>query len=191
MFALVKNEMVTSVITGETSEVEVIKLFAPYTIWEDKNGTQYSPDTLLSLSVDQKQDLGIYDVAYASRPDDRFYSIVENSPEFDSVEKIVKITYTTTSKELEDGESVDGIAPAGLKTQWVANFKDTANKLLAQSDWTLVRKIERNIDVPEAISTYRAAVVAEANRLETAIAAATDVEELISAVNSASFPAAE
>jgi hypothetical protein len=191
MFALVKNQTVTNLVTQETSEVEVIKLFAPYTIWEDKDGTQYSPDSLFSLPADQKQDLGIYDVAYAARPDDRFYSVVENSPEFDATEKIVKITYTSTAKELEDGEEVDGRAPAGLKTQWINQAKGNANSLLSQTDWMLVRKIERDIDVPAATVTYRAAVIAEANRLETAITAATTVEELIAAVESVSIPSVE
>lgn len=193
MFALVKNETVTSPIDQTTSDVEVIKLFAPYTIWEDKNGTQHSPDTLLSLTADQKQDLGIYDVAYQSRPDDRFYSVVENAPSFDSEEKIVKVTFTSTAKDLEDGEvdAVTGKAAAGLKTQYINQFKASANTILAGSDWMLVRKIERDVDVPAATATYRAAVVAEANRLETAISAVADVEELISVVNSANWPVAE
>jgi hypothetical protein len=191
MFALVKNETVTNPMTQETSDVEVIKLFAPHTIWEDKNGTQYSPDHLISLTADQKQDMGIYDVAYASRPDDRFYSVVENLPEFDSVEKVVKITYTSTAKDLEDGEEVDGRAPAGLKTQWTNQFKATANSILSQTDWMLVRQIEREVAVPAATVTYRAAVVDEANRLETAITAATTVEELITAIETADFPSAE
>ena len=79
----------------------------------------------------------------------------------------------------------------GLKSQWIANFKDTANKLLAQSDWMLVRKLERNVDIPAKTTTYRAAVVAESNRLETAISAATTVQQLITAVESASWPTAE
>ena len=80
MFALVKNETVTNPQTGATSVVEVIKIFAPYTLFEDKNGTQWSPDTLIRWTADQKQDAGIYDVAYQSRPDERFYNIVENAP---------------------------------------------------------------------------------------------------------------
>lgn len=173
MFALVKND-------GS------IKLFAPYTLWEDKNGTQYSPDYLLSLTTDQKQDLGIYDVAYGNREDDRFYIINENAPSFDQNEKVVKVTYTSAPKTLED----DG-ERKGLKSQWISQIKDTSNKLLAASDWMLVRKIERNVDVPSATATYRAAVVAESNRLETVISSASTVEELISAVDSANFPAAE
>lgn len=186
MFALVKTETVISRVDGSTSEAEVISIFAPYTIWSDKNGVQHSPDSLLSLTPSQKQDLGIYDVAYAARPDDRFYSIADNSPEFDSVEKIVKVTYTATPKELED----DGEAK-GLKSNWIGQFKSASNSLLSQTDWMLVRKIERNVDVPEATATFRAAVIAEANRLETAISAASTVEELIAAVESASWPTAE
>jgi hypothetical protein len=190
MFALVKNQTITNPITQETSEVEVIKLFAPYTLWEDKNGTQYSPDSLLSLTADQKQDLGIYDVAYATRGDDRFYSITENAPTFDSVEKIVKVTYTSTAKDLNDTGSEE-FPVLGLKNQWINQFKDTANKLLSETDWMLVRKIERDVAIPAATVTYRAGVVTEVNRLETAITAATTIEQLITAVQSASFPSAE
>jgi hypothetical protein len=70
MFALVKTVKNLS-----NEDVQIIKLFAPYTNWEDKNGTQYGPESLFSLTPTQKQNLGIYDVAYAPRPDDRFYSV--------------------------------------------------------------------------------------------------------------------
>lgn len=190
MFALVKNQTITDPITQDTSEIEVIKLFAPYTIWEDKTGTQHGAESLLSLTVDQKQDLGIYDVAYGASQDDRFYTITQNAPEFDSEEKIVKITYTSTAKPLNDsGEGAEKVV--GLKSQYIAQFKDTANKLLAQTDWMLVRKIERNVNIPAATATYRTAVIAEADRLETAISGASNINTFITAVNSASWPDAE
>ena len=190
MFALVKNETVTNPMTQETSEVEVIKLFAPYTIWEDKTGTQHSPESLLSLTVDQKQDLGIYDVAYGTAADDRFYSITQNAPEFDSEEKIVKITYTSTAKPLNDSDSEE-MPVLGLKSQYIAQTKLAANSLLSSTDWMLVRKIERNVNIPAATATYRAAVIAEADRLETAITAATTISAFITAVNSQNWPTAE
>jgi len=186
MFALVKNETVTNPVTQETSDVQVIKILSPYTIWEDKHGTQYSPDSLLTLTVDQKQDLGIYDVAYGNRQDDRFYVITENQTTFDQDEKIVKVTYSATAKAIGDvGES------KGLKSQWIDQTNQTANSLLAQSDWMLVRKIERSVDVPANMVTYRAAVIAEANRLTTAIAAATNITQLIIAIDSTSWPTVE
>jgi hypothetical protein len=169
MFALVKND-------------NSIKLFSPYTIWEDKNGTEYSPDHLISLTSDQKQDLGIYDVAYANREDDRFYTITQNEPTFDQAEKIVKVTYTSVAKDLQDSE---------MKKDWIANVNNMANNMLAQSDWMLVRKIERNVDVPADMVTYRAAIITEANRLTTGITAATEIGELISLINSISWPTVE
>ncbi len=190
MFALVKNQTITDPITQETSEIEVIKLFAPYTIWEDKNGTQYGAESLLSLTVDQKQDLGIYDVVYGVSQDDRFYTITQNAPEFDSEQKIVKVTYTSTAKSLDDS-GTEEMPVLGLKSQYIAQFKDTANKLLDQTDWMLVRKIERNVNIPAATATYRAAVIDEADRLETAINAATNITAFITAVNSTNWPEAE
>lgn len=186
MFALVKLNETGVDRDGNETTYDTISVFSPYTVWQDKNGTQHSPDTLLSLTANQKQDLGIYDVAYANRPDDRFYTITENAPEFDAVQKVVKVTYTATPKELEDAGEVKG-----LKSNWIGQFKAATNSLLTQTDWMLVRKIERSIDVPAATATFRAAVIAEADRLETAISAATDVEELIAAVQSASWPTAE
>ena len=169
MFALVKTD-------GS------IKIFAPYSLWEDKNGTQHSPDYLISLTSDQKQDLGIYDVAYANREDDRFYTITENEPTFDQAMKIVKITYTSVAKDLQNSE---------MKKQWIANINQIANSILSQSDWMLVRKIERNIDVPANMVTYRAAVITEATRLTTAITAATEISQLITLVSTISWPTAE
>lgn len=170
MFALVKSD-------------NSIKLFSPYTIWEDKNGTQYSPDQLLSLTTSQKQDLGIYDVAYSARPNDIFYTVIENSPEFDQNEKVVKITYTSTPKDLEDGEpDADGVRTIGLKTLFINQARLAANAALADTDWMLVRKIERNVDVPAEVSTARAAIVTTADEKVTVISAVTTVEELIALV---------
>ena len=182
MFALVKNETITNPVTQETSDVQIIKLFSPYTIWEDKHGTQHSPDFLFALTVEQKQDLGIYDVAYANRGDDRFYTITQNDPTFDQEQKIVKVTYTSVAKSLQNSD---------MKEEWIANVNNMANNMLAQSDWMLVRKIERNVDVPADMVTYRAAIITEANRLTTGITAATEIGELISLINSISWPTVE
>lgn len=177
MFALVKND-------------NSIKLFQPHVLWEDKNGTQYSPDQLLTLNPQQKQDLGIYDVAYAASEDDRFYSVVQNEPTFDAAEKIVKVTFTSTANALEDsGTGIDKVL--GMKSRWISMVNTTANSLLAQTDWMLVRKIERSVDVPSASAAKRVAIVAESNRLVTAITAASNITDFISAVQSANWSVAQ
>lgn len=69
-----------------------------------------------------------------------------------------------------------------LKAQWIAQVKNNANAALTQTDWMVIRKAERNIDVPADTATARAAIITEANAKEAAITAATTVEELIAAV---------
>lgn len=76
----------------------------------------------------------------------------------------------------------------GLKSQWIAQVKATAGSLLAQTDWMVIRKAERSVDIPAATQTYRTAVIAEADRLEAAIAACDNVESLIAVVNAQSWP---
>lgn len=75
-----------------------------------------------------------------------------------------------------------------LKTNWTAQVKDTANKLLSQTDWMYIRKIERNVDVPADTLAYRQAVIAECVRLVNAIAGAADVPALITVVTAQGWP---
>ena len=74
-----------------------------------------------------------------------------------------------------------------LKVQWIAQTKQNANATLAQTDWMVIRKAERGVDIPADVTAARAAAIQEANDKEAAITAATTVEELIAAV----FPPAQ
>jgi len=135
------------------------------------------------------------------RPDDRYYWVTANSDG----------SYTATPKALEDREEVDKdgnplyvkvlgevdgkpamvdsakrLVTKGLKSNHIEQVKQAANSILTQTDWMVIRKAERNIDIPADTVAYRAAVVAKASELEAAISAVTSVEELM-AVN-LSFP---
>jgi len=52
------------------------------------------------------------------------------------------------------------------KSNGIARAKDTAGKMLAGSDWMYIAKSERNREVAQEWAEYRAAVIAEADRLE-------------------------
>ena len=52
------------------------------------------------------------------------------------------------------------------KSDGIARAKDTAGKMLAQYDWMVVASVERDRVVAEDWAEYRAAVIAEADRLE-------------------------
>lgn len=76
----------------------------------------------------------------------------------------------------------------GLKSQWIAQVKDTAGKMLAATDWMVIRKAERGVDIPADVVAKRAAIVAECSRLETAIAGCADVPALIAVVMNQNWP---
>jgi len=136
-----------------------------------------------------REQLGVTEAADPEQYDQRFYWGVGNPKLLNDREESDEQGNPMYVKVLGavDGQpamvdSAERLVTKGLKSQWTAQVKDTAGKLLAQTDWMIVRKAERNIDVPAAVATKRAAIVAECDRLEAAIAACADVEALITVV---------
>jgi hypothetical protein len=123
------------------------------------NGTTYPQNWLRLTSIEEKNAIGITEVADPEPYDDRFYWGVDNPKDLD-----------------------------GLKTLWTEQVKDTANKLLAQTDWMIIRKVERNVDVPVDTTTYRQGVITECTRLVTGIADSADVPALITVVTTQGWP---
>ena len=132
----------------------------------DANGLQYPANWLQLSSAEEKAAVGITEVADPVLADDRFYwsGDINNPKALEDVTETIEGTEHTTK---------------GLKSIHIAQVKDTANKLLASTDWYITRKVEREVDVPTEVATKRAAIIAEATRLEAAITAATDVAGLI------------
>lgn len=85
-------------------------------------------------------------------------------------------------KQLEDEiitpEEGEPYTQTGLKTLHIQETKQTANTLLASTDWYIIRKLERNIDIPVDIASYRAAVIAVSEERESLIGLTTSVFEL-------------
>ena len=141
-----------------------------------------------------REQLGVTEVADPDRWDERFYWGVGNPKLLNDREEVdqqgnpmwVQVLGTV------DGEpamvdSAERLVTKGLKSQWIAQVKDTAGTMLAQTDWRVVRKAERNVSIPADVAAKRAAIVAECDRLETAIAACAVVEELIVVVGNQSW----
>ena len=142
-----------------------------------------------------REQLGVTEVADPEQYDQRFYWGVGNPKLLNDREEVDQDGNPMYVKVLGevDGQPamVDSdkrLVTKGLKSQWTAQVKDTAGKLLAQTDWMVVRKAERNVAIPADVVTKRAAIVAECDRLETAIAACAVVEELIVVVSAQDWP---
>ena len=81
-------------------------------------------------------------------------------------------------------DSDERLVTKGLKSTMIAQVKHTAGTMLASTDWYVTRKVERNVDIPTDVTAKRLAIVAESDRLETAIKTCTTVMLLIEIMNS-------
>ena len=124
---------------------------------------QYPANWLRLSSLEERNALGITEVADAPSYDQRFYWGVDNP------------------KQLNDKtETVDGVEvkTTGLKTQWKATQNQITYSLLTPSDWRVTRAAELGQAVASTWLTYRAAVRSACNTRQAEISAANDVPAL-------------
>jgi hypothetical protein len=158
------------------------------------DGTSFPANWLRLTSIEEKNAVGITEVADTQVTyDDRFYWGVDNPKLLNDREEsdedgnpMYVQVYDSATQAMVD--SSERLVTKGLKSQWTATVKDTANKLLAQTDWMVIRKVERSVDIPADTVTYRAAVITECTRLVTAIAGCADVPALIAVVTAQGWP---
>lgn len=154
-------------------------------------------------SAEFKAAHNVVEVVNGEQKDQRFYWVTPANPPLQLVDGVPTFVFTNTPKELEDREEVDAdgnpmyvkvlgevngepamvdsderLVTKGLKSQFIAQAKDSANKALADTDWYVIRKAERGTDIPAEVVEKRAAIIAQCNEKEAAITAATTVDEL-------------
>jgi hypothetical protein len=161
-----------------------IPLDTPFT----HNDIQYPANWIRLATESEKSAIGLVWEADAVRADDRFYwdGNINNPKALNDKEEsdeagnplYVKVLGVVDGKPAMV-DSTERLVTKGLKSNFISQVKTTAGSILAQTDWMIIRKAERNIDIPSSVATYRASVVAKATELETAISAVTTVEQLI------------
>lgn len=192
-FAVVQDGQVT----------QILPLDIPFNI----GSQQFSAVYLRTSTPAEKLQAGIWDIIEGVRPNDKYYWITGPAYRVNETNSTVEASYSGTAKLLDDREEsdqdgnpmyvqvlgeVDGkpamvdsterLVTKGLKSTETAAVKTTANSLLSSTDWMIIRKVERNVEVPADVATYRAAVITECTRLVAAIAATTSVDELAAVV---------
>jgi hypothetical protein len=161
-------------------------------------------------SAQFKADNGVVEVVSGEQKDQRFYWVTPANPSLQLVDGVPTFMFTNTPKELEDREEsdedgnplyvkvlgeVDGepamvdsaerLVTKGLKSQFIAQAKDSANKALAATDWYVIRKAERDVAIPAEVVAERQAIIDACTAKEAAITAATTIEGLMTAVQGA------
>jgi hypothetical protein len=163
---------------------KTIQLDTPFT----HNDIQYPANWIRLASEEDKANIGLVWEADPVRADDRYYwsGDINNPKALEDKEESDENGNPLYVKVLGvvDGEptmidSDKRLVTKGLKSNFIAQIKTTAGSILAQTDWMVIRKAERNVDIPSSVATYRASVVAKATELETAIESVTTVEQLI------------
>lgn len=151
------------------------------------NDIQYPANWLRLASAEEKSAIGITEVADPVRADDRFYwngdinlpKALEDKEESDQDGNPLYVkVYDPVTESMVD--TTERLVTKGLKSNFIAQVKQTAGSILAQTDWMVTRKVERDVAIPADVVAYRASVVAKADELESAISAVTTVEQLAS-----------
>ena len=163
MFALIENNQVTQV--GE-----------PAVLFPNTSGVTSA------FAIEQ----GALEIVEGEQKDQRFYWVTFSHYEVQA-DKVVR-TYTNTPKALDDvTETPEGqtepVTTQGLKSQYIAQARQAANTQLAQTDWVVVRKAERGVEIPADVAASRAAILAECDRVIAGVSAAATVDELMAVVS--------
>ena len=134
----------------------------PNRAWTDDNGITH-PRNWHIWSAAEKTAAGITEVIEDTPPDSRLYNW--------SMDGNGKIT--STAKALDDAGSGDDLV-LGVKSTLKNEVKAQQGSLLAQTDWTVVRKSEKGTAIPSNIATWRDAIRTKATAMESAIDGAAD-----------------
>ena len=128
-----------------------------------------------------------------------FYSVV--IPSYDSISQrlgaiefdsdndvftypVSDIDFTTTYDVLDEdfeptGETLPNYDIDAKKLELIKSVKEEANRLLSPTDWYILRKAERSVDVPSNVATERGSIITKAAGFETEINALTTYESLL------------
>ena len=176
MFALVESGSITKMLNGNQG-IQLGDLKYPraiYTLWTEA----------------ERNAINIYTIEYdnTNKKDEQWYINTNQSYAF--ADNKVTATYgsatarahadtTWTAEDEDNGLGTEGeIAARGLKYDLIRTVKAQAAGILAETDWYITRKSEKNTAIPSAITTHRDAVRSKQAAMETAITNASDTPAL-------------
>ena len=162
------------------------------------NDIQYPSNWLRLASEAEKLAIGITWVADPVRADDRFYwnGDINMPKELEDRAEVDENGDPVYEQTLDNSDPANPVmvdtdvqlVTKGLKSSWKDQVKHTAGTMLSETDWMVIRKTERNVDIPADVVTKRAAIITECDRLESAITAAADIEAFIAVVQNQNWP---
>lgn len=162
---------------------KTIPLDTPFTT---EDGVQRPANWIRLATEEEKSAIGlVWEADIDMNFDNRFYWAKDLPKALEDKEEVKEDgsplmvqKYNPVTEAMEDTDKQ--VVTKGLKSQFIAQVKQTAGSILAQTDWMVTRKVERDVAIPTDVVAYRASVVAKADELEASITAVTTVEQLAS-----------
>ena len=146
-------------------------------------GIQYPANWLRLTSLEEKEAIGITEVADPARYDDRYYWGVDNPKELNDRLEVKEDgsplwvqVYDPATESMVDTDVQ--VVHKGLKSQVIAKIKQTAGSLLAPTDWKVIRAAETGVTLDAETLSARSAIREASNTNEAAVVACVTVDEL-------------
>lgn len=125
------------------------------------DGVEYPANWLNLSTEEEKAAIGLEEVIATNSPaNDQYYWVSTELNE-------ATLTYVNTPKDLDT-----------VKSNSISQINQTAYSILLPSDWMVVKSVETGTQVPANWNTWRESIRTTADTSRTAVAAATDVDEV-------------
>jgi len=172
--------------------------------WRDENRT-LQPGNWQIWNADYKSSMGIVEIVLESPPDSRFYTWSQNTDGTinSTAKSLTDIPLTDGTGEAiigKDGNPeldingqprIDGtgdpildgngdqVTQPGVKSNLKQAVNSQQGSLLIQTDWMYIRKVDKAVEIPAHIQTYRNSVRVQGDAMKAAIDVATTTEEMV------------
>ena len=142
--------------------------------WTDDDGVQH-PANWNIWSDEEKKSAGLtYEEPVDNSFDNRFYWAKNIERKLNDV-----LVVDENDQKVIDPMTGEQMVQEGLKTQYIAQTKQTANDMLSKTDWMIVRNAEKSTAIPEATTKFRDSVRTKCAEIETAINACSSLAQFM------------
>ena len=149
--------------------------------WRDENRTLWPRNWSTVWSEKTKIARGVIEIVLESPPDSRFYIWSQNAD--GTINKTAKSLDDVNMVD-EDGNPVlDGYGKQRVTQGVKSSLKETVNSqqgsLLIQTDWMYIRKVDKSVEIPLHIQSWRDAIRVQGDAMKAAIDGAMTTEEMV------------
>ena len=147
--------------------------------WRDENRTQ-QPGNWQIWDADYKASMGIVEIVLENPPDSRFYRWSQNAD--GTINKTAKSLDDVNTVDRDGNPVLDGDGKQHVTQGVKSSLKEAVNSqqgsLLIKTDWMYIRKVDKAVEIPVHIQTWRDAIRVQGDAMKVAIDAVLTTEEM-------------